>query len=66
MGQVTAHAAAFAIRDSGIRSLTQAAALKELARVAGTALAALDPLRSPAVPPERQKTPEKTQRLNQK
>jgi hypothetical protein len=51
MQQVVAHTEASTIRDTGIRSLTQATALTGLMRHAAAALRALDPIRTPASAP---------------
>jgi hypothetical protein len=51
MQQIVAHADATALRDTGIRTLTQAAALTGIMRHATEALRALDPIRTPAAAP---------------
>lgn len=56
MQEVIAHNEASTIRDTGIRSLTQATALTGLMRHAANALRALDPIRTPAPAPTRSHT----------
>ena len=53
MQQITAHTEAASIRDTGIRSLAQAAALTGIMRNAAEALRALDPIRTPSSAPTR-------------
>jgi hypothetical protein len=48
MQQLTAHAEATSIRDTGIRSLTQATALTGIMHHAAEALRTLDPIRTPS------------------
>ena len=51
MQQITAHNEAATIRDVGVRSLTQAAALAGIVRHSAEALRALDPIRAPSPAP---------------
>jgi hypothetical protein len=53
MRQITAHADAAFINDTGIRSLAQATALTGIARYAAQALRGLDPIRAPSPVPTR-------------
>jgi hypothetical protein len=53
MQQITAHIEAASIRDTGVRSLTQATALTGIMRHAAEALRALDPIRTPSPAPTR-------------
>jgi hypothetical protein len=60
MQQITAYTDAASIRDIGIRSLAQAAALTGIVRYTAEALRALDPIRTPSQAPTRSSDPDRS------